>query len=207
MPLRQKKSKSGYTSLEKASMMDELDTLPIPEWAKKVSQTDDAVVFLAYGQTLKLLKLYALWFLREWDIWTKSYLPNFSLKGCTVLDVGAGCGETAFFYFLHGAGKVIAIEPNEEAIKCLTENAKVNGWNVEVIPEKFKLDHLKIPHDFMKMDIDGAETALFNAEVNMPCVVEVHNNVTRAEFEKKGFTVLYSMETFVHVMGKNLEKT
>lgn len=178
----------------------------LPKWVKIVSQTDEAIVFEAHGQKLKLLELYAIWFIREWEVWEKSYLPEFSLKGCTVLDVGAGCGETSFFYFLHGIDKVVAIEPYVKAVECLRENVAVNKWNVEVIPENFKLEHLKIPHDFMKMDIDGSETELYNSQINEPCVVEVHNNVTKTEFEKRGFTVLYSMEEFVHIMGKNLQK-
>lgn len=41
--------------------------------------------------------------------WKKHYLPV-DIKGKTVLDVGAGCGETALFYFMNGARKVIAVE-------------------------------------------------------------------------------------------------
>jgi len=42
----------------------------------------------------------------ELDMWHKHYLPI----GQTVLDVGAGCGETALFYLKHGAQRVICIE-------------------------------------------------------------------------------------------------
>lgn len=204
MQQKPKQLKSGSTTSDPAKLMAE-NGLLLPSWVQKTSQTDDYTVFAACGQKLKLLKVYAIWFIKEWDIWINSYLPPFSLKGKTVLDVGAGCGETAFFYFLHGADKVIAIEPDAKAVKCLKENAKVNGWNVEIIPEKFKLEHLKLSHDFMKMDIDGAETELFNVPIDKPCVVEVHNNVTQAEFIKNGFKTLYSMEDFVHIMGKNVE--
>ena len=80
--------------------------------------------------TVQLLENYAMTMIREWGIWNKYYLPNFSLEGKTVLDVGAGCGETALFYFLNGASKIFAIEPNEEAYKLLLENKEVNDWDL-----------------------------------------------------------------------------
>lgn len=176
----------------------------LPDWVKIVSQTSEAIVFEAHGQRLRLLEVYAIYFIREWQFWEESYLPHFSLKGRTILDVGAGCGETAFFYLLHGVNKVVAIEPSIKAVECLRENVEVNKWNVEIIPEEFKLEHLKIPHDFLKMDIDGAETILFNTQIDEPCVVEAHNDPTKQEFEKKGFKSLHKVEDFVYVMGKNI---
>lgn len=48
--------------------------------------------------------------LKEWDVWKKHYITPFPLKGKTVLDIGAGSSETALLC-LHGASKVIAMEP------------------------------------------------------------------------------------------------
>ena len=45
------------------------------------------------------------------DEWNKYYLPIY-VKGLTVLDVGAGEGETAKFFLEQGARKVICIEPD-----------------------------------------------------------------------------------------------
>lgn len=186
--------------------MTEFKGLKLPDWVKLISQTPEAVLFEAHGQTLELLNLYAIYFIREWLAWLQTYLPPFSLEGRTVLDVGAGCGETAFFYFLHGANKVIAIEPSLDALECLHINAQINKWNIQIIPEKFTLEHLKLPHDFMKIDIDGAETALLNTQIDEPCVIEVHNDPLEAEFEKRGFKKIYSIEESVHIMTKNLQK-
>jgi tRNA G37 N-methylase Trm5 len=61
---------------------------------------------------------------------------------------------------LHGAKKVIAIEPNVKAVKYLKENAKKNNWNVKIISEKFSLKHLNLDYDFMKMDGEGCEKLL-----------------------------------------------
>lgn len=173
-------------------------------WLKEISETNESVIFEAFGQRLKLLRQYAFWFVDEWVIWKRYYLPHFSLVGKTVLDVGAGCGETAFFYFMHGANKVVAIEPHAKAIEYLRENAEKNKWNIDIIPENFKLEHLKIPHHFMKMDIEGGEIELLTTQISEPCVVEVHNNKTKAEFEMRGFKKLYSPANFVHIMGKNI---
>jgi hypothetical protein len=40
----------------------------------------------------------------ELDQFEKYYLPPFPLKNKKVLDLGACCGETAYFYLQHGAG-------------------------------------------------------------------------------------------------------
>jgi hypothetical protein len=179
-----------------------LELIVRSRWLRTVSETDESIIFEAFGQRLKLLREYAFWFIDEWNVWKNCYLPRFSLKGKTVLDIGAGCGETAFFYFLHGAKKVVAIEPYVKAVSILRENAEINKWNVHIIPEKFKLEHLEIPHDFMKVDIEGGEVELLKVEINEPCIVEVHNNELKTEFKRRGFKKLYSLSNFVHIMGK-----
>ena len=42
----------------------------------------------------------------ELEMWHEQYLPC----GKKILDIGAGCGETALFYFKHGAEKVVCVE-------------------------------------------------------------------------------------------------
>src|SRR5438093_12456875 len=79
----------------------------------------------------------------ELDMWHRYYLP---IKG-TVLDVGAGCGETAFFYLNHGAQRVICIESDETALECLHHNFDDNSRVVIVSA------HL----DGIKVDIEGSE--------------------------------------------------
>jgi 16S rRNA A1518/A1519 N6-dimethyltransferase RsmA/KsgA/DIM1 with predicted DNA glycosylase/AP lyase activity len=78
--------------------------------------------------------------------WHGIYLPPGGLKG-TVLDLGAGCGETVFFFLNHGASRVIAVEPDPTAIKHLAHNYGRDP-RVTIIPE---------PVDFIKIDIEGAE--------------------------------------------------
>jgi hypothetical protein len=118
----------------------------------------------------------------------KYYLPPFSLKGKTVLDIGACCGETAWFFLKHGAEKVICIEPNPARVKLIEENKKNLNLNIEIIPDIFRPKYLSIPHDFVKCDIESYEMELIPYSKTMkPCVLEVHGPWIREQFEKNGF--------------------
>ena len=89
---------------------------------------------------------------KELDAWHKEYLP---IKKGTILDIGAGCGETAFFYAMHGAKRVICIEADKENIKALWINAKT-------IFEKFgvEMDIVQAFVDSIKIDIEGSELGM-----------------------------------------------
>jgi len=54
------------------------------------------------------------------------------LKGRDVIDVGASVGDSALYFVLNGARKVIAIEPLPNVAKCAEENLKLNGVTDEV---------------------------------------------------------------------------
>lgn len=73
----------------------------------------------------------------ELRAWHRSYLPPTSLVGKTVLDIGAGNGETAQFFLNHGAEHVISIEPY--AGKLMTNFGKDS--RVTIIP-RF-VNHIK----------------------------------------------------------------
>jgi len=89
----------------------------------------------------------------ELKIWHEAYLP----VGKTVLDVGAGCGETAFFYLNHGAKHVICVEPPGEALQMLKKNFGGDS-RVTVVESSV---------DMIKSDIEGAELdAVF--EIHFP---------------------------------------
>jgi tRNA G37 N-methylase Trm5 len=128
----------------------------------------------------------------EWKQWEKYYLPEFSLEGKTVLDVGAGCGETAYFYFLHGARRVIAVEIDPVQVELLKGNAEVNGWNgngrqLDIIPRAFEVEDLeRQTFDFVKVDIEGGEADLLKLDkINFPLVLEAHGIETRDQLMKK----------------------
>jgi predicted RNA methylase len=125
-------------------------------------------------------------FIHEYDEWLEYYLP-IPVRGLTVLDVGAGEGETARFYLEHGAKKVLAIEPDEACFVRLKENAV--GKPLECFNRRFCLDDLKLQFDFMKMDIEGFEEALLSVPIQKPCVLEVHGLQLVEKFRQAGYVV------------------
>ena len=138
----------------------------------------DGVTLLKHGNDLLALDdLHLGYVMREWRNWEFEYLPSFTLQGKVVLDVGAGCGETAYFFLLSGAKMVIAVEPDDTASKLLLQNVRRNRWNVQVIADRFRLEHLRFPHDFMKMDGEGCESLLLNYDRKLkPCFIEAHSD-------------------------------
>lgn len=87
---------------------------------------------------------------RELSMWHLYYLPRKPLTGKTVLDLGAGCGETAKFFLNHGANRVVCVEPNIKWLEYLRKNFE-NDPRV-VIVSNF-IDHIK-------MDIEGGEEGM-----------------------------------------------
>ena len=82
----------------------------------------------------------------ELELWHRYYLPI----GRTVLDVGAGCGETAHFYLNHGAQRVICIEGDVKTLEFLRRNFGSDA-RVTIVPAIL---------DSIKIDIEGAEENL-----------------------------------------------
>ncbi len=132
--------------------------------------------------------------LYEWGTWNTWYAPaSFDFTGKTVLDVGAGEGETVELYRLRGAKKFICVEPDPQRAAALRENSSRNGWEAEVHQESFSLKFLEMPFDFMKMDCEGCETILLGRQIPFPCVLETHGKETAAGFLNiSGFSVVKS---------------
>jgi SAM-dependent methyltransferase len=133
--------------------------------------------------------------LYEWGTWTRYYAPRgFDFSGKTVLDVGAGEGETVELYRLLGAKRFICVEPDPKRVARLRENAAKNGWAAEVFEEPFSAKFLQEKFDFMKMDCEGCESALVGTPISFPCVLETHRSATAGFLKMKGFFVLKSAE-------------
>ena len=151
----------------------------ISDWLKRLAISwnwkfvDENVVKIGPYQ-LELTPYYFELLWREWQAWKNWYLPPWSLKGKTVLDVGAGCGETALFYYYHGAKKVIAVEPQVSLTPLLKRNMDRNRWDMQVVEGRFQPSMLEWNFDFMKMDGEGCEDLLLKAERIPPCAMEVH---------------------------------
>lgn len=129
------------------------------------------------------------------------YNPPFSLRGKYVLDIGACCGETAW-YFIRclGAEKVYCIESDSKRIAVLHENRRRSGLNFDIVGEPFKLEHLTLRHDYVKCDIEGQEVLLLDylshGHTLGPCVVEVHSTDIRIGFEGYGFHIIDTPHRF-----------
>ena len=128
-----------------------------------------------------------MFYIREYDEWLQFYLP-IPLKGLTVLDEGAGEGESARFFLEHGARKVICVEPDAVAFKNLLINSKERP--MVCMNRRFDLSDLKFDFDFMKMDIEGFEEAMLSvSDFDKPCVIEYHGLQLREAFERSGYII------------------
>ena len=72
------------------------------------------------------------------------------LKGRDVIDVGANVGDTALYFVLNGARKVIALEPLPNVARCAEENLKLNGITdeVKVINAALSNEPMSVPCDY-----------------------------------------------------------
>jgi SAM-dependent methyltransferase len=156
-------------------------------WSLK--RVDGYSIITHKNVALKLTAQKAVTMLWEWSKWKRDYLPPFSLAGKTVLDVGAGSGETAYLFVLAGAKEIVCIEPSPEEAALIEENSTNFGWETKVIREPFKLEHLAIrKFDLVKLDCEGCESILLSLpEILVPMVVESHSGSITEGLEKKGF--------------------
>lgn len=125
----------------------------------------------------------------EYDEWLKTYgaLP---INNNTILDIGAGEGETALFFKYHNAQQVIAVEPNKEFFSYLKVNAEKN--NFLAINEKISLPLLRqyMPHvDAIKCDIEGYEELLLNCNIVKPIVLELHGLPLIEKFKQQNYII------------------
>ncbi len=113
----------------------------------------------------------------ELELWHEAYLP---VRG-TVLDVGAGCGETAFFYLNHGASHVICVESDSEAVLHLRKNFGGDS-RVTIVPMRV---------DSVKIDVEGSEEGMVletHFPVRFKSVRKLGPNVRLWKLQKKWFS-------------------
>ena len=138
----------------------------------------------------------------ERHIWIHHYKPP--KQNATILDAGAGCGETAWFFFNEfKAKKVICVEPNKDRFNLLESNAKSNNWNVELINDIIRPEHIERKDiDFMKMDIEGAEKEFINFKLP-PSAIETHTKMITQAYvnNNQGFRI--SWQNRVNAIVRN----
>jgi SAM-dependent methyltransferase len=125
-------------------------------------------------------------FLRDVTEYKKFYLP-IDIRGKTVLDVGAGEGESAKFFLDNGVKRIIAVEPDRGAFKILQANS-LRHPNIIAVNQFFNVGMLwQFKADFVKVDIEGFEECLLDVKPPIPCVVEVHGVPLRERFKAAGW--------------------
>jgi hypothetical protein len=100
------------------------------------------------------------------------YLANFlaTEKENTVVDIGAGIGDSPIYFTMNGAKKVIAIESDKERCDLLKDNVKANGFEGKIIPVYGGYNNISLKkigeivknetgdeRYFLKMDCEGCE--------------------------------------------------
>ncbi|MFP3319628.1 MAG: FkbM family methyltransferase [Acidilobus sp.] len=91
------------------------------------------------------------------------------LRDRDVIDVGANTGETALYFLLNGARRVIAIEPLPNVAKCAEENVRLSGATdkVKVLNAALSNGPVSVPCDY-----DVSSSAFFSTlKGSGPCKV------------------------------------
>ncbi|MFP3320330.1 MAG: FkbM family methyltransferase [Acidilobus sp.] len=72
------------------------------------------------------------------------------LRGRDVIDVGVNVGDTALYFVLNGARKVIAVEPLPNVARCAEENVRLSGAadKVKVLNAALSDEPASIPCDY-----------------------------------------------------------
>jgi len=72
------------------------------------------------------------------------------LKGREVIDVGASVGDSALYFLLNGARKVIAVEPLPKVARCAEENVRLSGATdkVKVLNAALSSGPTSVPCDY-----------------------------------------------------------
>jgi hypothetical protein len=142
------------------------------------------------GLEFVLTPHYASIVITELINWKRDYKFPSSLKNKTILDIGAGCGESIFYFALKGCRNFIAIEPNTECAKLLEKNAEHNSLNVKVYNDFFNRSHLAETFDLIKCDCEGGESILLEHQISKPISLEVHGLDLIKKFHEKGFKAI-----------------
>lgn len=82
------------------------------------------------------------------------------VKDKVVLDVGANIGDSAVYFAVNGARKVIAIEPVKETYNILVRNIMANNFQDLIIPLPYNLSKISGEVYMNRSDILGTGTVL-----------------------------------------------
>jgi FkbM family methyltransferase len=94
------------------------------------------------------------------------------LRGRDVIDVGANIGDTALYFVLNGARKVIAVEPLPNVAKCAEENVRLSGATdkVKVINAALGSGPVSVPCDYDLLSSNSFSTLSTSGPCKVPGV-------------------------------------
>jgi len=99
-------------------------------WAKVLGWVYDSVNKYWFKNNVKLKQIYnAVFYVFDYG----DYEP-LNVKGKIVIDVGAFVGDSAIYFALRGAKRVIAIEPHPGAFAEMLDNIKLNNMEGVIVP-------------------------------------------------------------------------
>jgi FkbM family methyltransferase len=83
---------------------------------------------------------------------------SLNVKGKVVVDIGAYIGDSAIYFALRGAKRVVAIEPHPEAFREITENIRLSNLEGIIIPVNASL--ASRPGEICIKNVDVKKTAV-----------------------------------------------
>ena len=94
------------------------------------------------------------------------------LKGREVVDVGANVGDSALYFVLNGARKVIAVEPLPNIAKCADENVRLSSATdkIKVINAALSNEPVSVPCDYDLSSSGGFSTLKDSGPCKVPGV-------------------------------------
>jgi len=94
------------------------------------------------------------------------------LRGRDVIDVGANVGDSALYFILHGARKVIAVEPLPNVAKCAEENLELNDMadKVKIVNVALGGEPMSVPCDQVVYTSGGFSTLSSSGPCKVPGV-------------------------------------
>jgi len=94
------------------------------------------------------------------------------LRGGEVIDVGANVGDSALYFVLNGAKKVIAVEPLPNVAKCAEENLRLNvaADKVKVVNAALGGEPVSVPCDQAVYSSGGFSTLKGSGPCRVPGV-------------------------------------
>jgi len=114
---------------------------------------DNEKMWLKYGVRFRHMYYFIL------EIFDEGIYEVVDCKNKDVIDVGAFVGDSAIYFTLKGARRVIAVEPHPKAYKELVENVRLNGLEQRIIPINAALSSVIGAIELSLEDVDTASIA------------------------------------------------